>query len=42
MQPFADKNQWQLAQQNRLYGKDAKYTNMVDKRFLASRKRGIL
>jgi hypothetical protein len=42
MQPFADKNQWQLAQQNRLYGKDAKYTNMVDKRYLASRKRGIL
>jgi hypothetical protein len=42
MQPFADKNQWQKAQTNRLYGKDAKYTNMVDKRFLASRKRGIL
>lgn len=42
MQPFADKNQWQKAMTDRLYGKDAKYTKMVDQRFLASRKRGIL
>lgn len=42
MQPFADKNQWQKAMTDRLYGKDAKYTKMVDQRYLASRKRGIL
>jgi hypothetical protein len=42
LQPFADKNEWQKAQTDRLYGKDAKYTNMIDKRYLASRKLGIL
>ena len=42
MQPFADKNQWQKAMTDRLYGKDPKYTKMVDNRYLASRKRGIL
>ena len=42
LQPFADKNAWQLAQTNRLYGKDRNYTAMVDKRYLASRKKGIL
>lgn len=42
MQPFADKNQWQKAMTDRLYGKDAKYTKMVDSRYLASRKRNIL
>lgn len=42
IQPFADKNEWQRAQTNRLYGKDPKYTNMVDSRYLAARKRGIL
>lgn len=42
MQPFKDKNEWQRAMTNRLYGKDAKYTKMVDTRYLTSRKRGIL
>jgi len=42
LQPFADKNEWQKAATNRLYGKDAKYTKMVDSRYLAARKRGIL
>ena len=42
LQPFTDKNEWQKAATNRLYGKDPKYTNMVDQRYLVSRKRGIL
>ena len=42
IQPYGDKNEWQRAQTDRLYGKDAKYTNMVDQRYLAARKRGIL
>jgi len=42
VQAFADKNEWQRAMTDRLYGKDAKYTNMVDQRYLASRKKGIL
>lgn len=42
IQPFADKNEWQRAQTNRLYGQDRKYTNLVDSRYLAARKRGIL
>ena len=42
MQPFADKNEWQRAQTNRLYGKDRQYTNMVDQRYLAARKKGLI
>ena len=42
MQPFKDKGEWQRAQVNRLYGKDAKYTNMVDNRYLASRRKGFI
>jgi hypothetical protein len=42
IQPYPDKNAWQRDMTNRLYGKDAKYTNMVDQRYLASRKKGIL
>jgi len=42
LQPFSDKNEWQKAQTNRLYGKDRNYTAMVDKRYLTSRKKGIL
>jgi hypothetical protein len=42
LQPYTDKNEWQKAATDRLYGKDAKYTNMVDQRYLAARKRGIL
>jgi len=42
LQPFSNKNEWQRAMTDRLYGKDAKYTNMVDKRYLAARKKGNL
>lgn len=42
IQPYSSKVEWQNAQSNRLYGKDAKYTNMVDQRYLASRKRGTI
>ena len=42
VQPFSNKNEWQRAMTDRLYGKDAKYTNMVDQRYLAARKKGIL
>lgn len=42
LQPFTDKNQWQRAQTDRLYGKDAKYTNMVDQRYLAARRKGLI
>lgn len=42
MQPYANKNEWQRDMTNRLYGKDPKFTNMVDQRYLAARKRGIL
>jgi hypothetical protein len=42
IQPFTNKNEWQRAMTDRLYGKDAKYTNMVDQRYLAARKKGIL
>lgn len=42
LQPFADKNEWQRAQTNRLYGRDVKYTQMVDQRYLAARKKGLI
>lgn len=42
LQPYADKNAWQKDMTNRLYGKDAKFTNMVDQRYLAARRKGIL
>lgn len=42
MQPYASKLEWQTAQSNRLYGKDAKYTNLVDQRYLASRRKGLI
>lgn len=42
IQPYTSKVEWQNAQSNRLYGRDAKYTNMVDQRYLASRKRGTI
>lgn len=42
VQPFNDKNDWQRAMTNRLYGKDPKYTKMVDARYLTSRRKGIL
>lgn len=40
MKAFTDKGEWQRATANPLYGKDVKYTNMVDKRFLASKRQG--
>ena len=42
LKPFRDKNEWQRAASDRLYGKDAKYTNMVDQRYLLARRQGIL
>lgn len=42
IQPFQDKTEWYKATGNRLYGKDIKYTNMVDRRYLASRQKGLL
>lgn len=42
MQPFPSKLEWQQATSNRLYGKDSKYTQMVDNRYLESRKRGFI
>lgn len=42
IQPYRDKNEWQREMTSRLYGKDMKYTQMVDARYLAARKKGIL
>ncbi len=42
LQPYANKNEWQRDSTSRLYGKDAKFTKMVDQRYLASRRKGIL
>jgi hypothetical protein len=42
VQPYSNKNEWQRDMTNRLYGKDAKFTNMVDQRYLAARKKGLL
>ena len=39
---FADKNEWMIATNNRLYGKDRKYTEMVDNRYLKSKRKGTL
>lgn len=42
IKPFSDKNEWYKATANRLYGKDVKYTSMVDRRYLASKRKGII
>lgn len=42
VQPYSSKVEWQTAMSNRLYGKDAKYTKMVDTRYLAARRKGII
>lgn len=42
IQPFANKSEWFKATSNRLYGKDASYTKMVDKRYLTAREKGLL
>lgn len=39
---YADKSQWQKDVRNSLYGKDRKFTEMVDAKFSASKKRGTL
>lgn len=40
--PFKSKVEWQRAQTNPNYGRDMKYTNMVDNRYLASRRAGLI
>lgn len=42
LKAFSDRNEYGKAVANRLYGKDAKYTNMVDKRYLESKKQGTI
>lgn len=42
LKPFANKAEWQSATANRLYGKDVKYTTMVDKRYLSARQKGYI
>lgn len=42
IKPFADKSEWMKATANPLYGKDAKVTNLIDKRYLASRAKGLI
>ena len=42
LQPYANKNEWQRDMTSRLYGKDAKFTKLVDNRYLAARRKGIL
>lgn len=42
IKPFANKSEWFKATSNRLYGKDASYTKMVDKRYLTARERGLI
>lgn len=40
--PFKDKTEWQRAMANKNYGKDIKYTNMVDNRYLVARRQGLI
>lgn len=42
VQPFTSKSEWFKATSNRLYGKDASYTKMIDNRYLASKEKGII
>ena len=42
LKAFNDKGEWQKATANPLYGKDVKYTNMIDKRYLASKREGTI
>ena len=42
MKAFSNKGEWQKATSNNLYGKDEKYTNMIDKRYLASKRNGSI
>lgn len=40
LKAFANKAEWQQATANPLYGKDPKYTNMIDKRYLSAINKG--
>ena len=40
--PFKDKTEWQRATANKNYGRDMKYTNMVDNRYLVARRQGLI
>lgn len=42
MKPFKDKGEWQSYVRNPLYAKDKKYTEMVDKRYLLSKRKRTL
>lgn len=42
LKAFANKSEWQQAMRNPIYGKDAKYTRMVDNRYLASLNSGTI
>lgn len=42
LKAFNDKSEWMIATNNRLYGKDKKYTAMVDGRYLKSKRKGTL
>lgn len=39
---YKDKTEWRRDVSNALYGRDKKYTQAVDARYLVSKKRGIL
>lgn len=42
LKAFNDKGEWQKATANPLYGRDVKYTNLIDKRYLASKRDGTI
>ena len=42
IKPYSDKGKWQQDVRNALYGKDKKFTAMVDAKYIASKKRGTL
>ena len=42
MKAFTNKGEWQQATANPLYGRDAKYTSMIDKRYLQSIRTGTI
>jgi hypothetical protein len=42
LKAFTDKGEWMEATSNRLYGRDKKYTDMVDGRYLKSKSKGTI
>lgn len=42
LKPFSDKGEWQSMTRNKLYGTNEAYTNMVDGRYLASKRANTL